>query len=396
MNRVFEKTSVAGMVFENRILRSATHEGLGDEDGHTRKELLSLYEKLAKSNVGAIITGYVGIQKNGRLLKNMCMFDNDEYIDEHKELILKISDYGTPIILQLAHGGGTCSPQVTGEAAVAPSAIKRRDYPTKPRELSDYEIEQIISNFVKAIERAKQAGFAGVQLHAAHGYLLSQFLSPHFNKRKDRWGGSTKNRFRIIAMIMEKARQKVDDYPILVKMSASDGCKNGMRIDEGIRIAQRLQKSGCNAIEVSCGGGDGFNCVRVSKIPMKAAFKLVPWFKNMHPLKKKISTLMAPFIFKKYRPLYNYNVEAAIRIKEHVTIPVIVVGGIRRIGDIEKVINKNEADYVSMSRPFIIEPNIVAKFLSGEQDASRCINCGYCLLGVAAKPLKCYYGRLPK
>ena len=396
MNHVFEKTSIAGMDLKNRIIRSATHEGMGDEQGYPGKGLLGIYKKLGKNNVGAIITGFVGIQQDGKTLKNLCMFDHDKFIDAYKTLNLKMQEYDTPMILQLAHGGGTCSPRISGKTAVAPSSIKLRDYPTMPKELSETEIEQIINNFIRAIERAKKANFNGIQLHAAHGYLLSQFLSPHFNKRKDQWGGSTKNRSRIISRIIKGAREKVGDYPILVKMSAYDHCKDGVKLEQGIKIAQILKDAGCDAIEVSCGGGDGFNNVRVSKLPMKAVFNLVPKYKNMSLLKKKLLMLMAPFIFKVHRPLHNYNVEAAKQIKEHVDLPVIAVGGIRQIEDIKKVIDNNVADYVSMGRPFIIEPGIVTKFIKGKQTASRCIDCGYCLLGVAANPLKCYYGKIPK
>ncbi|MCK5099717.1 MAG: NADH:flavin oxidoreductase, partial [Desulfobacteraceae bacterium] len=314
----------------------------------------------------------------------------------YKTLNLKMQEYDTPMILQLAHGGGTCSPRISGKTAVAPSAIKLRDYPTMPKELSEPEIEEIINNFVKAIERAKKAEFNGIQLHATHGYLLSQFLSPHFNKRKDQWGGSTENRVRIIARIIKGAREKVGDYPILVKMSAYDYCKDGLRLEQGINIAQMLQDAGCDAIELSCGGGDGLSSVRVSKLPMEAVFKLIPKYKNMSLLKKKLLMLIAPFIFKKHKPLHNYNVEAAQQIKEHVDIPVIVVGGIRRINDIRKVIDNNIADYVSMSRPFIIEPGIITKFINGKQTDSRCIDCGYCLFGIISNPLKCYYGKIPK
>ncbi|MCK5312168.1 MAG: NADH:flavin oxidoreductase [Desulfobacteraceae bacterium] len=396
MSHIFEKASIAGINLKNRIIRSATHEGLGDEDGYPRKELSDIYQKLAQNNVGAILTGFTCIQQDGKTLKNMRMLDNDKYIDDYKALNLKMKEYDTPMILQLAHGGGMCSPKISGKIAVAPSSIKLRDYPTKPRELSEQEIEQIINNFVKAIERAQKAGFDGVQLHAAHGYLLSQFISPHFNKRKDNWGGSTENRVRIVTRIIKEAKQSIGDYPVLVKMSSYDNCKDGIKLKEGIKIAQMLQQAGCDAIELSCGGGDGFNSVRVPKLPMDAVFKLVPKYKKMHPLKKKLLTLISPLIFKTYKPLHNYNVEAARQIKEHVDLPLIVVGGIRRIEDIKNVIDNNIADYVSMSRPFIIEPGIVTKFINGKQDTSRCIDCGYCLIGITANPLKCYYGKLPK
>lgn len=395
MATVFEDSSIAGMMLKNRIIRSATHEGLGYKDGRPVPDLADLYVKLAKGGVGAIITGFAGIQKNGRTMLNMRMIDSDEWINDYKKMNAQLSEHGVPVIQQIAHGGGQINGRETGEKAVAPS---KKMYPlffNMARELADKEIEEIIDNFVLAIERLKKAGFSGAQVHAGHGFLLHEFLSPHLNKRRDRWGGSTENRFRILSEIINKARERVGDFPVLVKFSAYDGDKNGIRIDEGIRYAELFQKTGFDAIEVSCGGSeDGYNVVRVQKRPTDAALALVPWMRSLPMTQKVLLRILAPIIIKQHLPLYNYNVEAAARIKKHVDIPVIVVGGIRRLPDIENIISENKADYVSMSRPFIIESDIVNKFKSGSQNESRCINCGYCLLGVTAEKLKCYYGKV--
>ena len=143
-----------------------------------------------------------------------------------------------------------------------------------PKPLAEGEIEEIIDNFVKAIERAKRAGFDGVQLHAAHGYLLSEFLSPYSNHRQDQWGGTTENRFRIIGEIYDRARRVVGDYPLLVKLNAYDGRKGGMRVDEALRVARLLEESGCAAIEVSCGTTeDGMYMTRGPKLPIDATLR---------------------------------------------------------------------------------------------------------------------------
>ena len=395
MGKVFEDSSIAGMMLKNRIIRSATHEGLGDKDGRPTADLTDLYVKLATGGVGAIITGYAGIQKNGRTMLNMRMFDRDELIDDYKKMNTQLSEYGVPVIIQLAHGGGQTSRRVTGEQSVAPSRKKYPLFSSMSRELADNEIEQIIDNFALAIERSKSSGFSGAQLHAGQGYLLQEFLSPHLNLRRDRWGGSTENRFRILSEIMHKARERVGNFPVLVKFSAYDGDKNGIRIDEGIKIAELFQKTGFDAIEVSCGGSeDGYNATRVPKIPMDAAFALVPWMRSLSMPKKALLRMIAPIVIKRHFPLDNFNVEAAARIKENVDIPIIVVGGIRRLKDMEDIISGKKADYVSMCRPFIIEPDIVNKLKSGTQNESRCINCGYCLMGVTAGKLKCYYGKV--
>lgn len=303
-----------------------------------------------------------------------------------------VRSHNVPLILQIAHGGGQCDPSAVRET-VAPSSLSYPFY-SKSRALSESEIEEIIDNFVKAIVRAKKAEFSGVQLHAAHGYLLSAFLSPHLNRRQDRWGGSTENRFRIVGEIIERARQQVGDFPILIKISAYDGHKDGTTVEESVRISKMLQEAGCDAIEVSCGNVDWLHTIRMSDIPVEAILAFSPQYSQKPVLVKKLLKLLIPLMVKKHQPLRNYNVEAAREIKEQVSIPVIAVYGIRKLPDIEEIIGENKADYVSMCRPFIIEPDIVSKFSGGKQTESKCINCGYCLMGVTSNQLKCYYGRI--
>jgi len=213
-----------------------------------------------------------------------------------------------PIIAQLVHGGGQINGKSLGERPVAPS---RKLYPltlSLAHALGEQEIAQIIDSFVAAIERAHMAGFSGVQLHAAHGYLLQEFLSPRSNRRRDRWGGSTENRFRILAEIMSKARDRVGNFPILVKYSATDGDKNGLRIEEGLRIAELFQKTGFDAIEVSCGGSeDGLNSIRVTNIPAEAILAFVPWFRSLPMPVKIVLRRLLPITIKRPVPLFNYN-----------------------------------------------------------------------------------------
>ena len=397
MKKVFEKSMIGTIELKNRILRSATHEGMGDKSGKPLKELYDLYEKLAKGGVGAIITGYMGIKQNGKTLFNMRMFDKDEYVDDYKDLNLKLKKDKIPIILQIAHGGSQTSSKITGEIPLSVGPIKNL-YGEKCREIDEREIEEIIDCFVKSIERAKEAEFSGVQLHSAHGYFLSEFLSPFLNKRKDKWGGNVENRFRILREILQRSREKVGHFPIWAKVSAFDENRNGKELDEIIKGCQILQENGCDAIEVSCGYGfkNPFEMVRVPKIPVEAMLVLIPNFRNYSLLKKAFFKIVAPLLIKKYKPIHNYNVNSAERIKKNVDIPVIVVGGIRTLSDIENIIETRGIDFVSMCRPFIIEPNIVNKFQEHKAVESRCIDCGYCLFGIASKKLKCYFGKIER
>lgn len=396
---IFEQTSLAGIKLKNRIIRSATHEGMADEKGLPTEKLKKLYVRLAKGDVGAIITGNAVIQANGKnSLVAMTMIDNDNSIPAYQKITDAVHEYGTPIIMQIVHCGRQTRSKLTGLPTVAPSAIRDAFYSEDvPKELSEDEINEIIGNFVSAVIRAKQAGFDGVQLHLAHGYLLSEFLSSYSNRRKDRWGGSTENKYRIIGEIFKRAREKTGDYPILVKLNAYDGRKNGMRIEEAVRIAQMLEKSGCAAVEVSCGVvEDGLSTMRGEKLPADAAMKYNFKYKNLPGLVKAIAKPVIKAFMKQPKPLLKYNLDAAIQIKKSVNIPVIVVGGINNINDIHDMIENSHMDFVSMCRPFIIEPDIVSKFKKGTQTKSKCIMCNYCMIIAEEQPVKCYYGKLPK
>jgi 2,4-dienoyl-CoA reductase-like NADH-dependent reductase (Old Yellow Enzyme family) len=395
MKNVFEPWSLGTLRIKNRIIRSATHEGMAHPDGMPTDGLEKIYQRLAAGGAGAIITGYVGVKRNGRTFPNMRMFDSDAYVDIYKGINDRLKGLGTPVIVQLAHGGSRSNGKLTGEDVIGPGYRRKNDYGDVCREASEADILAIIDAFAAAVVRAQKAGFDGVELHAAHGYLLSEFISPKLNQRKDKWGGTIENRLRIVTEVLRRARQAVGTYPILVKISAHDEFKNGLAAQEAAAIARILQDSACDAIEVSCGYGDFQYTVRMPKLPVDAILGLMPGYREKSAFQKRLLRLAAPVLGKNPSPLHNYNVAAAELIKRNVTIPVIVVGGIRKIQDITQIIGTKDIDCVSLSRPFIIEPDIVEKFRQGKQDHSRCIDCGYCLIGVTGAPLRCYYGKVP-
>jgi len=396
---IYEKAKLGPIHVKNRFIRSATHEGLADEHGYPTEKLLKRYKLLAKNEVGCIITGYAGVSQEGKSnYLNMLMINDDTFIEPYRIITEKVHEYGSAIIIQLAHCGRQTRSKVTKQPTVAPSAIKDKIFNEQvPKELTENEINRIIESFVSAIVRANKAGFDGCQLHLAHGYLLAQFLSSYTNRRRDKWGGSTENKFRIIAEIFKRARERVGNYPVFVKMNAYDGRKNGMRISEAIEIAKMLQGIGCAGIEISCGVyEDGLFSVRGKKIPIEAVLKYNFTYKNYPNLVKSILKKTAPLFIKSAQPIENYNVEAAASIKKNIDIQVIVVGGIKSKAAIEEIITKDKADFVAMSRPFIAEPNIIMKFKSGMQDRSGCINCNFCVVAQEERILKCYRGKIDK
>jgi 2,4-dienoyl-CoA reductase-like NADH-dependent reductase (Old Yellow Enzyme family) len=374
--KVFESASFGPIKVKNRIVRSATSFHDVDTFGRPTERLLDIYSDLGQGGVGTIITG---MTDNGLLL------DDEKFREEDMNLHRKVPElihrYGAAAIQQISHRGS----QVKGLSDESIFSLNT---------LSDLEVEKLIEHFVKNIERSKRMGFDGVQIHGAHGYLLSEFLSPAMNRRTDKWGGSTENRFRVVGEIIRRSKEKFADFPIFIKINAYDSQKKGMREPEAVAIAKLLEKAGCDGIEVSCGvARDGFSTLRVPEIPMDAILEFGP-VKDRSALTQYLVSKFGPSMINLYTPLFNFNVCAASEIKKHVTIPVTAVGGIRKLGDMETIVQNGLSDFVAMSRPFIIEPGIVNGFMKQSQAESGCINCGYCFIGVFSNDVRCYYGEI--
>lgn len=392
MNNVFKPIKLAGITFPNRIIRSATYEGMSDKNGRPTEQLLKKYTALAKGGVGGIITGFIGINQQGMSTGHyMSMINNAETVKAYKELTEKMHELGTPIIAQINHCGGQTKKEATGKPVIAPSKVA--DY--KAKEMTDGEILEVIDAFVQGVKNAKDAGFDGVQIHLAHGYLLSEFVSPRMNRRTDKWGGNTVNRFRIVKEIFEQSRKVVGDYPMIVKMNGFETLKNGLTIEESVEIAKLLEQAGCNGIEVSNGTVKAGLATMRGKVPWEIMVAQNSKLNKMPGFVKQLIGFVAEKTFPQPQPKSLYNLDAAMSIKKAVNIPVIVVGGITNLGDIESIINNNKCDMVSMSRPFIIEPDLVNKFKTGKQTQSKCIQCNFCIIGSESRPLRCYYGKIP-
>lgn len=395
---IFESTKIGNIDVKNRILRSATHDGMAGKNGEPTDELIRKYENLAKNEVGCIITGYAAVSKNGvSPYPNMLKIFDDEVINDYKKLTDAVHQYNTPIILQLAHCGRQTSSKAIGMQKVAPSNVLHTFYPDKSKELNSSEIYQIIDDFVASAIRAEKAGFDGVQLHGGHGYLLHDFMSPYGNRRNDEWGSTLENRCKIVELIIKGIKEKTN-LPVWIKLSAEDNRKNGMRIETSVEICKRLEKAGCDAIEVSCGTvQDGMNTMRSKLMPMDAVFKYREPVASFPKVIKKISLVGANLVnplIKQPTPLENFNVDNASKIKKAVSIPVIVVGGIHKLCDMEQIVESEKADFVSMCRPFICEPNLAKKLKDGTQTEAKCIMCNYCGLVIEKGKTKCLYGKI--
>lgn len=343
MSKVFESTTINGMHLKNRFVRSATWEGMAGEDGRCTPKLTDTMVRLADGGVGLIITGHAYVAKQGQAGPWQLGIYDARLIDGLHEMTDAVHAAGGKIVAQLAHSGMFADPNLTGMEPLGPSAIAGLSK-HRIREMTHLDIEHAIADFGRASERAKAAGFDGVQLHAAHGYLLSQFLSPYFNQRRDIYGGVIGQRVRIVVEVLEGIRHQVGkDYPILIKMNTSDFLEGGQNFTDASIAAAVLADNGLDAIELS--GGTGLSG-------------------KLNPVRTGIREISDEAYFR----------EATVVFRERVSIPIILVGGIRSFTLAEQLVEEGAADYVSMSRPFIREPDLINRWLAGDRRKATCLS----------------------
>ena len=396
---LFENCTVGGISMKNRIVRSATHDGLADPANEgPSEELIRKYVYLAKNDVGCIIQGYAIVSPDGRSNYPRCLgFFNPDAADGYKKLTAAVHEAGAAIVAQLAHCGRQTSSKAIGIKKIAPTAKRHLLYPDKAREMTKEDITRVKNDFVSAIVRAKEYGYDGAQLHLAHGYLLHDFISENGNKRKDEYGGSLENRMRIVKEILTEARTAVSDFPIWVKLSATDKRRKGMRVDYAVKVAKLLEEYGVDAIEVSCGSvHDGMNTMRSKRFPMDAIFAyrepLASMPRTLNRIVLAAAKLFNPLI-PQPRPLRLFNVPAAYALQKEVKTDLIVVGGISDVEEMRKLVADGMAA-VSMCRPFICEPNFARKLKNGECTKSQCIMCNCCGLVIEKEPTRCLMGKV--
>jgi len=398
---VFTPARIGQLEIKNRLVRSATYERAATSKGEVSDFLVDLYRTLGKGGVGLIITGIAGVYPKGLASERIIRADNDDLIAGLRKIPQAVREVAPDcrVLLQLHHPGRQVihqediaklmpvlppalmayirkHPEVIapeGEASpvvepTAPSAVYDATFDRTPRALTPDEIEEIIEAFAEGVRRAQEAGFDGVQLHAAHGYLLSSFLSPRTNQRMDQYGGSTENRTRIVKDIYQRARKKVGDrFPMLVKINTTDFLPEGIDLNEAVRVGKLLSEVGFNAIETSGGMWEAWTRKREE----------LGWLPVMVPESRTgIKT----------QDQEAYFLPGAKALKEKTNTTVILVGGLRSFSKIEEVLTSKAADFVSMCRPLIRQPDLPILWRSGEgPDKAGCNSCNACLpIGVLA------------
>lgn len=367
-SKIFSSKKIGAIHVKNRLVRSATYEGMADDNGLVDGRYITLYEKLARGGVGLIISGFAFVTENGWSYGDQAGIHNDACIPMLEKAVEAVhrANENVKFVLQIAHGGRQVERDVAKKRRlkpIAPSPIADKYVGIVPKEMTSEDIEYVIQSFMKSAERAKKAGFDGVQLHASHGYLLSEFLSPYINKRTDDYGGSIENRTRIILEIFQGIKELCGrEWPVLIKLQVDDCVKEepSLKPPESIEIAQRIADAGFDAIEIS--GGQIYEAEELDPIYLRIR-------------KPDQEAYFLPYA-RKIKKVFDEP-------------PLILNGGIRSFEIAEGIVDKGYADFISMCRPLIREPDLPNKWLKELSEKSDCISCLRCDREMGDKGLRC-------
>ncbi|MDW7773525.1 MAG: NADH:flavin oxidoreductase [Desulfobulbaceae bacterium] len=350
MAALFELTTINSMTLRNRMVRSATWEGMCEPDGEPTTKLADFYRRLAEGGIGLIITGYAFVRPEGKQLPGQMGIHTDKFAAGFIGLTDGVHEAGGKIAVQLVHAGGQTDTATAGRRPLAPSSVSVAQYSEVPDDLSREQIKEIAAAFGAAARRGRNWGFDAVQIHGAHGYLINQFLSPLTNRRRDQYGGSLENRSRFLFEVLNRVRDEVGpDYPVMIKLNAADNLEGGFTLNDARLVAQRLSETGIDAIEVSAG---------------------TPASGKESPVRMEVGSPEQE----------GYNLALAEEIKKSVQCPVMVVGGIRSYEVAEKIVGAAGLDYVAMARPLIREPDLPGRWKRGDRRRASCISCNSCFL----------------
>ena len=346
MSILFTSFRIKNLELKNRLIRSATTSYWSDSEGVLRKPILEHYSKLAKGGIGLIIKGHSYVMESGKAHIGQSGLTNEKQLVEMKKLVEIVHKQNIPFIAQLSHAGyNSINNKITA------SNYQKSNWIAK--EASIEEIQLIIENFAHAAELAIQAGFDGVQIHAAHGYLISQFLSDNVNKRTDEYGGSLLKRAKLLFDIFHAIKKQVGNSPIIsVKMNSDDFAPTGgLRINDSVLIANWLDERGIDFLELSGGGPEQNQEIRRTR---------------GKPHKDSLY----------YEANFSGHAEKIRKVIP--SVPLALVDGFKTKKAMESILKENIVDLISLSKPLINDPNLPKKLFAGEEK-SNCLNCRECL-----------------
>lgn len=384
MKKSFEPFQLGPLTLKNRFIRSAAFEGMAEKNT-VSDDLIQYHRLVAQGGVGMSTVAYASVSKNGLSFAHQ-LWLRKEIIPALKQLSNAIHEEGALSSIQIGHTGNMSKKSVSGSRAIAPSSRFNLYGPTWPRKMNLTDIAQVIEDFKDAVLIAKESGFDAVEIHAGHGYLISQFLSPYTNKRKDAYGGSFENRSRFLKEVLTACREAAgNNMALLVKMNMNDGFKKGISEDEAIKTAQLIEACHADAIILS----GGF----VSKAPLFVMRGEIPPQIMAYHIKNILvkflvrffgNQLMKPIPFKE-----GYFLEEGIMFRNVVKIPIIAVGGLNSTATIQKALDMG-FDGIGLARALIQNPHFVNDLEQNLLQKSACTLCNYCVAVMYSGKMRCF------
>ena len=364
---------IGGLELRNRIIRSGCFEGMCP-GGYPSEQLLEHHREVAAGGTAMTTVAYCSVSFDGRAFGHE-IWMREEIVPDLKKITDAVHREGAAVNIQLGHCGYFSNKNVIGRRPIGASRKFCTFRYAFAHEMTEEEINRVKEDFGKAAQLTIQAGFDAVEIHSGHGYLLSQFLSPYTNMRKDRYGGSLENRLRFPASVVKHVRETVGpDFPILIKMNVSDGFKGGLELDEAIEVAKRYEAEGASALVPS----GGFT----AKTPfymMRGRIPLKEWIQGPKGVFEKVGLRLFGSILVQTYPFEEmFFLNEARKIKDAVSIPCVLIGGICSSDNMEKAMQEG-FDFVEIGRALIREPDLVRRMERGDWQVSQCDHCNRCV-----------------
>lgn len=384
MNKLFTPGMIGPVELRNRTIRSAAFEGMGRDNGPT--EMLRDYHwSVAEGGVGMTTLAYAGICRSALSFTTQ-LWLRPEIVNPLREITDGIHDRGAKASIQIGHCGNMTHRSTAGGTPVGATTGFNLYSPTFCRGLRKDELKQLARDFGAAVNTARDAGFDCVEVHAGHGYLISQFLSPYTNHRRDEFGGSLENRMTFMKMCLEEVMKCAgSDMGVLVKTNMRDGFKGGLEIDDCLTVAKEIERCGVHGLVLS----GGF----VSKAPMYVMRGSMPIYSMTHYMKqwwlkygvRMVGKYMIPSVpFKEL-----YFLEDALRFRSELTLPLVYVGGVVSRDNAERVMDEG-FDFVQMGRALLNEPDFVNRMMAEENHRCGCDHVNYCIARMYSREMACH------
>ena len=383
----FKPGRIAGLTLRNRIIRSGCFEGMC-QDGMITDALIEHHRRVAQGGVGMTTVAYCSVSYDGRAFGHE-MWMRPELMPDLKRLTAAVHAEGAAASIQIGHCGFFSNPREIGRRPLGASVKFCLFRLSFCEAMNESQIAEKIEDFGRTAQMVKEAGFDALEIHAGHGYLLSQFLSPWTNHRRDQYGGSLENRLRFPLAVIRRVRQAVGpDFPILIKMNVSDGFKGGLKPQEAVEVARAFEAAGASALVPSCGftARTPLYMMRGNRPVREMAANQTDWL-----LKLGLS-LFGWFMVQRYRFDRLFLLNEALRIKKAVGIPVVYIGGVLRLEDIHYVLDQG-FEFVQVGRATVRDPDFVNKLQSGAIVRSDCDQCNRCIASMDAGGVYCVTAR---